>query len=98
MTWSVKKQSTDSSYSMMWSYANKTIGNYTAGKLHAGCDIDMHNYYLRNVNFEGGGINGTMNFVQVVGMNTNGTVSRWFNNSRLVFQNGILIDATWGSA
>lgn len=97
MTWSVKKQSTDSSYSMMWSYANKTIGNYSAGKLHAGCDIDMHNYCLRNVNFEGGGITGTMNFVQIVSINTNGTAARWFNNSKLVFQNGILIDGTWGN-
>ena len=98
MTWAVKKSTTASTYTMMWAYANKAIGNYTAGKLHAGCDIDMHNYYLRNVNFEGGGINGTLVFTQIVGMNTDGTAARWYNNSKLVFQNGILIDATWGSA
>lgn len=98
MTWAIKKYSTSSTYSMMWTYANKTVGSYSSGKLHAGCDIDMHNYYLRNVNFEGGGINGTLIFTQIVGMNTNGTAARWYNNSKLVFQNGILIDATWGSA
>lgn len=98
MTWAVRKTSTASTYTMMWSYANKTIGNYAAGKLHAGADIDMHNFYLRNVNFEGGGINGTLVFTQVVGMNSNGTAARWYNNSKLVFSNGILIDATWGSA
>lgn len=98
MTWAVKKTSAASTYTMMWSYANKTIGNYEAGKLHAGCDIDMHNYTLRNVNFEGGGINGTLMFTQIVGMNSDGTANRWYNNSKLVFQNGILIDATWGNA
>ena len=98
MTWAVKKTSAASTYTMMWSYANKTIGNYEAGKLHAGCDIDMHNYTLRNVKFEGGGINGTLMFTQIVGMNSDGTANRWYNNSKLVFQNGILIDATWGNA
>lgn len=98
MTWAVKKTSAASTYTMMWSYANKTIGNYEAGKLHAGCDIDMHNYTLRNVKFEGGGINGTLMFTQIVRMNSDGTANRWYNNSKLVFQNGILIDATWGNA
>ncbi len=97
MSWSVMKSSMDSTYTMIWTYANKTVGNYAGGKLHAGADIDMHNYYLRNVNFEGGGITGTLVFTQIVGMNTNGTASRWFNNSKLVFQNGILVDATWGN-
>lgn len=96
MSWAVKKNSS-SNYMMMWSYANKTLGNYGSGKLHAGCDIDMHNYTLRNVDFEGGGINGTLVFTQIVGMNSNGTASRWFNNSKLVFQNGILVNATWGN-
>lgn len=98
MTWAIKKSSTDSDYTMKWTYANKTVGNYSSGKLHAGADIDMHNYYLRNVQFEGGGITGTLVFTQIVGMNTNGTAARWYNNSKLVFQNGILVDATWGSA
>lgn len=97
MTWAVKKYSSDSTYTMMWTYANKTTGSYTLGRLHAGADIDMHNYYLRNVNFEGGGINGTLVFTQIVGMNSNGTATRWYNNSKLVFQNGILIDGTWGN-
>lgn len=97
MSWSVAKHAGASNYTMVWTYANKTVGNYAGGKLHAGADIDMHNYYLRNVQFEGGGITGTLVFTQIVGMNTNGTASRWFNNSKLVFQNGILIDATWGN-
>ena len=97
MSWATKKTSADQTYTMKWTYANKTIGNYEEGKLHAGADIDMHYRYLRNVNFEGGGINGTLIFTQIVGMNSNGTAARWYNNSKLVFQNGILIDGTWGN-
>ncbi|EHK2327327.1 phage tail protein [Clostridium perfringens] len=97
MSWSVQKYSGASSYTMVWTYANKTVGNYAGGKLHAGADIDMHNYTLRNVKFEGGGITGTLVFTQIVGMNTDGTAARWYSNSKLVFQNGILVDATWGN-
>ena len=96
MTWAVKTTSSASTYTMMWTYANRTVGSYTAGRLHAGADIDMHNYTLRNVKFEGGGITGTMVFCQIASMNSNGTASSWYNNSKLQFQNGILISGTWG--
>lgn len=96
MSWAVAKTSTATSYTMMWTYTNKTAGSYTAGMLHAGADIDMHNYTLRNVSFENGGITGTMNFVQIAGMNSNGTASSWYNNCKLQFSNGILISGTWG--
>ena len=96
MTWAAQKTASSPNYTMVWTYTNKAAGNYSANRLHAGADIDMHNYYLRNVNFEGGGINGTLVFTQIVSMNSNGTAGRWYNNSKLVFQNGILIDATWG--
>lgn len=94
MTWAKRNSGY---YAMKWSYANKTVEGYTANRLHAGCDIDMHNYTLRNVEFEGGGINGTLKFVQIAEMNTSGTAARWFNNCKLVFSNGILIDASWGN-
>lgn len=94
MTWAKRNSGY---YAMKWSYANKTVEGYAANRLHAGCDIDMHNYTLRNVEFEGGGINGTLKFVQIAEMNTNGTAARWFNNCKLVFSNGILIDASWGN-
>ena len=95
MTWAVKETSTANTYTMMWTYANKTTGNLTGGRLHAGCDIDMHNYRLRNVQFEGGGLTGTLNFVQVLSVNSNGTVTGWANGCRMEFQNGILIRGAW---
>ena len=95
MTWAVKETSTANTYTMMWTYANKTTGNLTGGRLHAGCDIDMHNYRLRNVQFEGGGLTGTLNFVQVLSVNSSGTVTGWANGCRMEFQNGILIRGAW---
>lgn len=97
MTWAVEKTSSASSYSMMWTYANRTVGNYTAGRLHSGCDIDMHGWTLRNPSFEGGGINGTINFVQIKSMASDGTVNTWVNGCKMQFKNGILISGTWNS-
>ena len=57
----------------------------------------MHNYTLRNVSFEGGGITGTMNFVQIKAINGDGTAANWYNDCKLTFQNGILTSATWGN-
>ena len=73
----------------------KAWENYAEDTLHAGCDIDMHYYTLKNVNFEGGGITGTLNMVQALGMNSDGTLQRWSNGCKLQFQNGILVSGTW---
>lgn len=97
MSWSTEKTSNNDIFTMVWTYNNKSLDGYTAGRLHAGCDVDLHNYTLRNVNFEGGGITGTMNFVQVTSMLKDGRAGGWFNNCKLVFSNGILIDGTWGN-
>ena len=97
MTWAVEETSSASAYTMMWAYTNRTVGNYSAGKLHAGCDIDMHGWTLRNPSFEGGGITGTLSFVQILSMNSDGTVNRWSNNCQLQFKNGILINGRWYS-
>lgn len=95
MTWAVREASTDDTYTMIWTYANKTTGSLTKGKLHAGCDIDMHGHYLRNVSFEGGGLTGTLNFVQIISVNDKGAITSWANDCRMVFQNGILIRGAW---
>ena len=55
----------------------------------------MHYYTLKNVNFEGGGITGTLNMVQPLGMNIDGTLNRWSTDYKLQFQNGILVGGTW---
>lgn len=95
MTFSAKKTANASTYSMFWTYALKTVGGYTAGKLHAGCDIDMHGWKLINPSFEDGGITQTIRYVQVLQMNSDGTVQRWGSNGMMRFKNGILVDLTY---
>ena len=97
MTWASEDSSGANVYTMKWTYVQKNKGwsDYTAGELHAGCNINMHNWTLKNVNFEGGGITGTMYFVQIKGMSSNGTASTWINGAKMQFKNGILISGTW---
>lgn len=97
MTWASKDSSSANVYTMKWTYVqkNKGWGNYTSGELHAGCNIDMHGWTLKNPSFEGGGINGTLKFVQVLKMRSDGTVASWSNGCKMQFKNGILISGTW---
>lgn len=97
MTWASKDSSSANVYTMKWTYVqkNKGWGNYTSGELHAGCNIDMHGWTLKNPSFEGGGINGTLKFVQVLKMSSDGTVASWSNNCKMQFKNGILISGIW---
>lgn len=97
MTWAAKQSSTSDTYTMKWTYVQNGKGwsNYTENTLHAGCDIDMHYWTLKNVNFEGGGINGTLNMVQPLSVNSDGTLSQWSNGCSLQFKNGILVSGKW---
>lgn len=97
MTWASKDSSSANVYSMKWTYVQKDKGwsNYTAGELHAGCNVNMHGWTLKNPSFEGGGINGTLKFVQILRMDSDGTVASWSNGCKMQFKNGILISGTW---
>lgn len=97
MTWASEDSSSANVYTMKWTYVQKGKGwgDYTAGELHAGCNVDMHGWTLKNPSFEGGGINGTLNFVQILRMDSDGTVASWSNGCKMQFKNGILISGTW---
>ena len=98
MSWGVKKTASASTYSMIWAYARTALagsGGYRANTLNAGCDIDMHGYRLNNVSWPDGAITGTMNFVQVKEVNSDGTVQRWSTGCKMQFKNGILINAAF---
>lgn len=60
MSWANKESANGSSYMMKWAYCTQQCNNYEANMLHAGADINMHYYKLRNVSFEDGAINGTL--------------------------------------
>lgn len=91
MTWA-SKPSADADYDMKWTYARSSLkGGYSAGKLHAGCDIDMHGWTLENVSWPGGGISGTCHFVRVTSMGSDGHASQWSTGNYMQFKNGILV-------
>lgn len=99
MTWSWKTSSTTDMYTMFLTYAAKSIGDLEAGRLHAGCDIDMRNNNLRRPiltdwNFQGGSISGTWSGYIVTSFYDDGRAASWKSFS-LTFKNGILQSATW---
>lgn len=95
MSWSYKKNRNDKSYLMKMTYASANFDNYTGDAVNMGCNIDMHNWTLKNPSFEGGGITKTINYVQVLAVNSDGTLQTWGSNGRMGFKNGILIDLNY---
>lgn len=105
MTWAAKKNSSDSYYSMMLTYASKSLpisggGSWAANRLHVACDSDFHNYKAYNFWIDpntggaNGGVTGTMSFVKVISVSSDGTLSSWANGCKLVFKNGLLTGMT----
>lgn len=94
MAWAAQ-ETTGGHYNIKWTYARETFANLRGDALNAGCDIDMHNYTLYNVNWPDGGITGTMKFTQVYGISDNGTAKSWSDDCKMQFKNGILIAGSW---
>lgn len=95
MTWANGDTEDASTYTMKWSYCSQQCGGYEANMLHAGADIDMHHFKIKNVSWEGGGITATMEFVQVLEVDSDGNIKRWGSNGKMEFTNGILTDLTY---
>ena len=78
---------------MVWAYARTALagdGGYQANTLNAGCDIDMHNYDIRNVRIENivavqGYVpsDGTYNVVTQITDNGDGTISWRYGTVRI---------------
>ena len=94
MAWAAQPSS-GKAYDVKWTYARSSFANLTGGALNAGCDIDMHHWKIKNPSFEGGGITQTINYVQVLAVNSDGTIQSWGANGRMRFKNGILIDLNY---
>lgn len=94
MTWATQDYAGASTYTMKWTFARSGIGDYAAWNLHAGCDIDMHNYGLKNVNLINVRAN---NIVPKTGsvmvtreVYREGEGISWIQ-ANLVFENGLLV-------
>lgn len=99
MTWAFRRSASSNGYSMVLAYASKQVGSFGANTLNAGCSLDMHNYAIKNVKIDESdivygipGITATFDLVQILGMNPDGTASRWGDSARMQFKNGRLID------
>lgn len=95
MTWAYKKTENADVYTTKWAYCSQQCGSYEADMLHAGADIDMHHFKIKNVSWEGGGITQTIEFVQVLEVDSDGNIKRWGSNGKMEFTNGILTDLTY---
>ena len=94
MSWSNKESQNTDVYTMKWSYCTQQCGNYEANMLHAGADINMHFFKLRNVSFEDGSISGTLTFKQPLEVGSDGKLAKW-STATLEFKRGILVSGTW---
>ena len=108
MCWACKKSSSSSTYSAVLTYANKYLSDsYQAGKLVVTApmqiygNIGLNNYaaygFWIDPNSGGcnGGISGTISFVKVISMDSDGTASEWRPGCSLTFKNGMLTGASW---
>lgn len=96
MSWSNKESQNADVYTMKWSYCTQQCGGYEANMLHAGADINMHFYKLRNVSFEDGSISGTLTFRQPLEVGSDGKLTKW-STATLEFKRGILVSGSWSN-
>ena len=99
MAWAYKNNASDSSYTTKWLYASKKLNSADSDdNLHAGCDIDMHNYTMKKVTlkdwgFNGGSITDTFSGIYLTAVHSDGTFS--YRSFSLTFKNGILQSSAW---
>ena len=101
MSWGVKKTASASMYSMIWAYTRTALtgsGDYRANTLNAGCDIDMHNYSIKNVWLSGivapNGYNGWTGEIPIITKIEdagNGGIKWWY--STITVSGGIITSA-----
>lgn len=60
MTWSVRENASDDTYTMKLSYINQAFSSFTADTIALGCDLDGRNYRARNfwIDPDSGGVSG----------------------------------------
>ena len=98
MSWNYLVNSSDSAYTMMFTYTAKAVGGLAANQLHTGCDLNLHNNNLRNAvlvdwSVEGGSITDTFSGYYVTSFNSDGTAKTW-KSFKMTFKSGILQSLT----
>lgn len=97
MTWASRDNPSDDSYMMKLTYVRDSMAGFVADRISLGCDIDGRNWRAYNFWIDpnsggaSGGITQTINYVQILAMNSDGTVARWGSNGRMDFKRGMLV-------
>lgn len=91
MSWAAKKNADDSYYLMKLTYANKPNIGFTAYALNAGCDLDMHNWSIKNI---GNGCTNTLRFAVITNANKDGSFT-YSNGCSMKFEGGLLTHFVW---
>ena len=98
MDWCYRMKSTDSSYTLIFTYDAQKIGSLESNQLHTGCDLNLQNYYLHNAilndwGFKGGSITDSFSGYYVTSFNSDGTAKTW-RSFKMTFKSGILTALT----
>lgn len=100
MGWAYQTSRNADTYTWKWVYSSGNFATYKADTLNAGCDIDMHNYEIKNVILKSSNItvwdgeSGTFRFSLPVSFQSDGRAYQWHDNCYLTFKNGLLIDSS----
>lgn len=91
MSWAALKNADDPYYAMKLTYANKPNIGFTAYALNAGCDLDMHNWSIKNI---GNGCTNTLRFAVITNANKDGSFT-YSNGCSMKFEGGLLTHFVW---
>lgn len=91
MSWAALKNADDPYYAMKLTYANKPNIGFTAYALNAGCDLDMHNWSIKNI---GNGCTNTLRFSVITNANKDGSFT-FSNGCSMKFEGGLLTHFVW---
>lgn len=91
MSWAAMKNANDPYYTMKLTYANKPNIGFTAYALNAGCDLDMHNWSIKNI---GNGCTNTLRFTVLTNANKDGSFT-FSNGCSMKFEGGLLTHFAW---
>ena len=95
MAFSQEESANAGSYTTMLCFS-RSNSIYSQYGIHLGCNLYAHGFKIVDPQWETGfGVNATINFVQILDMNSDGTVSRWGSNGRMVFKDGVLMDLNY---
>ena len=95
MAFSQQEYSNSGSYTTMLCFS-RSGSIYSDYGIHLGCNFYAHGFKIVDPQWRDGfGVNATINFVQILSMNSNGTVASWGPNGRMVFKDGILMDLNY---